>query len=183
MASLPSMPPAYRSPKKWRSSGPKISNLSAPRPSGWTRRPKVNDTAVYGMDARPAGVKIATFARSPVFGRCLKHVDDSAAKVIKKSLPRNPCRRIAVGRSVAPRWCGAKKNRAPLADRRRPRGWTGRQTPDGSAHRAPNDPPACPAYPGVETAAACVKMETECRNSPSPGETKKAAQWFSAIGR
>jgi isoquinoline 1-oxidoreductase beta subunit len=29
---------------------------------------KVNGTAVYGIDARPPGVKIATLAQSPVFG-------------------------------------------------------------------------------------------------------------------
>jgi isoquinoline 1-oxidoreductase beta subunit len=44
---------------------------------------KVNGTAVYGMDARPPGVKIATLAQSPVFGGRLKHVDDAAAKAVK----------------------------------------------------------------------------------------------------
>eukprot|EP01133_Synstelium_polycarpum_P027974 gene27974-33847_t len=29
---------------------------------------KVNGTAVFGIDARPPGVKIATLAQSPVFG-------------------------------------------------------------------------------------------------------------------
>ena len=44
---------------------------------------KVNGTAVYGIDVRPPGVKIATLAQSPVFGGRVKRVDDRAAKVIK----------------------------------------------------------------------------------------------------
>jgi len=44
---------------------------------------KVNGSAVYGIDVRPPGVKIATLAQSPVFGGRLRSVDDSAAKVIK----------------------------------------------------------------------------------------------------
>src|SRR5437879_10423083 len=43
---------------------------------------KVNGTAVYGIDARPPGVKIATLAQSPVFGGRVKTVDDSAAKAV-----------------------------------------------------------------------------------------------------
>ncbi len=44
---------------------------------------KVNGTAIYGIDARPAGVTIATLAQSPVFGGRVKSVDDAAAKAIK----------------------------------------------------------------------------------------------------
>jgi isoquinoline 1-oxidoreductase beta subunit len=44
---------------------------------------KVNGTAVYGIDARPPGVKIATLAQSPVFGGRVKSVDDTAAKTVK----------------------------------------------------------------------------------------------------
>src|SRR4051812_183677 len=44
---------------------------------------KVNGTAVYGIDARPPGVKFATLAQSPVFGGRLKSVDDAAAQAIK----------------------------------------------------------------------------------------------------
>jgi isoquinoline 1-oxidoreductase subunit beta len=44
---------------------------------------KVNGTAVYGIDVRPPGVKIATLAQSPVFGGRVKSVDDTAAKAIK----------------------------------------------------------------------------------------------------
>src|ERR1700674_2295744 len=44
---------------------------------------KVNGTAVYGIDVRPPGVKIATLAQSPVFGGRVKNVDDAAAKAVK----------------------------------------------------------------------------------------------------
>jgi len=44
---------------------------------------KVNGTAVYGIDARPAGVKIATLAQSPVFGGRVRSLDDTAAKAVK----------------------------------------------------------------------------------------------------
>jgi isoquinoline 1-oxidoreductase beta subunit len=44
---------------------------------------KVNGTAVYGIDVRPPGVKIATLAQSPVFGGRVKSVDDTAAKAVK----------------------------------------------------------------------------------------------------
>jgi isoquinoline 1-oxidoreductase beta subunit len=44
---------------------------------------KVNGSAVYGIDARPPGVKIATLAQSPVFGGRVKSVDDAAAKAVK----------------------------------------------------------------------------------------------------
>src|SRR5712664_3991667 len=44
---------------------------------------KVNGTAVYGIDARPPGVKIATLAQSPVFGGRVKSVGDAGAKAVK----------------------------------------------------------------------------------------------------
>ncbi|MHC1943823.1 xanthine dehydrogenase family protein molybdopterin-binding subunit [Bradyrhizobium sp. UFLA06-06] len=44
---------------------------------------KINGTAVYGIDARPPGVKVATLAQSPVFGGRVKRVDDAAAKAVK----------------------------------------------------------------------------------------------------
>src|SRR5207248_10745 len=44
---------------------------------------KVNGSAVYGIDARPSGVKFATLAQSPVFGGRVKSVDDAAAKTVK----------------------------------------------------------------------------------------------------
>jgi isoquinoline 1-oxidoreductase subunit beta len=43
---------------------------------------KVNGTAVYGIDIRPPGVKIATLAQSPVFGGRVKSLDDAAAKAV-----------------------------------------------------------------------------------------------------
>jgi isoquinoline 1-oxidoreductase subunit beta len=44
---------------------------------------KVNGTAIYGIDVRPPGVKIATLAQSPVFGGRVKSVNDAAAKAVK----------------------------------------------------------------------------------------------------
>jgi isoquinoline 1-oxidoreductase beta subunit len=44
---------------------------------------KVNGSAKFGIDARPAGVKIATLAQSPAFGGRLKSVDDSKAKAVR----------------------------------------------------------------------------------------------------
>jgi isoquinoline 1-oxidoreductase subunit beta len=43
---------------------------------------KVNGTAVYGIDVRPPGVKIATLAQSPVFGGRVKGVNDAAARAV-----------------------------------------------------------------------------------------------------
>ena len=43
---------------------------------------KINGTAIFGIDARPPGVKIATLAQSPVFGGRVKRVDDTAAKAV-----------------------------------------------------------------------------------------------------
>src|SRR5467141_2149223 len=44
---------------------------------------KVNGSAVYGIDVRPPGVKIATLAQSPVFGGRVKSVDDAKARAVK----------------------------------------------------------------------------------------------------
>ncbi|HEV2976579.1 MAG TPA: xanthine dehydrogenase family protein molybdopterin-binding subunit [Casimicrobiaceae bacterium] len=44
---------------------------------------KVNGTAIYGIDVRPPGVKIATLAQSPVFGGRVKSVDDATARAVK----------------------------------------------------------------------------------------------------
>jgi len=44
---------------------------------------KVNGAAVYGIDARPQGVKFATLAQSPVFGGRVRSIDDTAAKAVK----------------------------------------------------------------------------------------------------
>jgi isoquinoline 1-oxidoreductase subunit beta len=44
---------------------------------------KVNGSAMFGIDARPPGVKFATLAQSPIFGGRVKNVDDTAAKAVK----------------------------------------------------------------------------------------------------
>jgi isoquinoline 1-oxidoreductase beta subunit len=66
---------ALKSPEEFKLIGKPVKRLDAPA--------KVNGTAIYGIDARPPGVKFATLAQSPVFGGRLKSVDDSAAKAVK----------------------------------------------------------------------------------------------------
>ena len=44
---------------------------------------KVNGTAVYGIDVKVPGMKVATLAQSPVFGGRLRSVDDSKAKAVR----------------------------------------------------------------------------------------------------
>lgn len=44
---------------------------------------KVDGTAVFGIDARPPGVKIATLAQSPVFGGRVRRMDGAAARAVK----------------------------------------------------------------------------------------------------
>src|SRR5260221_6739039 len=62
-------------PGVFRLIGPPTKRLATPQ--------KVNGTAIYGIDVRPPGVKIATLAQSPVFGGRVKSVDDRAAKSVK----------------------------------------------------------------------------------------------------
>jgi isoquinoline 1-oxidoreductase beta subunit len=62
-------------PEEFRLIGTPAKRLDAPL--------KVNGTAVYGIDARPPGVAVATLAQSPVFGGRLLSVDDTAAKAIR----------------------------------------------------------------------------------------------------
>src|SRR5262249_62347518 len=66
---------ALKPPEQFRLIGTPAKRIDSPS--------KVNGTAMYGIDARPPGVKIATLAQSPVFGGRLKSVDDTAAKAIK----------------------------------------------------------------------------------------------------
>jgi isoquinoline 1-oxidoreductase beta subunit len=66
---------ALKQPKDFKLIGTPAKRLDTPA--------KVNGTAVYGIDVRPPGVKIATLAQSPVFGGRVKSVDDTAAKTIK----------------------------------------------------------------------------------------------------
>lgn len=44
---------------------------------------KVNGTALYGIDAKVPGMKVATIAISPVWGGRLRNVDDAAAKGVR----------------------------------------------------------------------------------------------------
>jgi isoquinoline 1-oxidoreductase subunit beta len=66
---------ALKRPEEFRLIGTPAKRLDTPS--------KVNGAAIYGIDVRPPGVKIATLAQSPVFGGRLKRVDDSAAKAVK----------------------------------------------------------------------------------------------------
>jgi isoquinoline 1-oxidoreductase beta subunit len=66
---------ALKEPKDFKLIGTPAKRLDTPA--------KVNGTAVYGIDVRPPGVKIATLAQSPVFGGRVKSVDDAAAKAVK----------------------------------------------------------------------------------------------------
>jgi isoquinoline 1-oxidoreductase subunit beta len=55
---------------------------------------KVNGTAVYGIDAKVPGMKVATLAQSPVAGGRLRSVDDSkASTTASRSLPITWARR------------------------------------------------------------------------------------------
>jgi len=64
-----------KSPEDFKLIGTPAKRIDAPA--------KVNGTAVYGIDARPPGVKIATLTQSPVFGGRVKSLDDTAAKAVK----------------------------------------------------------------------------------------------------
>jgi isoquinoline 1-oxidoreductase beta subunit len=66
---------ALKSPEEFKLIGKPVKRLDAPA--------KVNGTAIYGIDARPPGLKFATLAQSPVFGGRVRSVDDTAAKAIK----------------------------------------------------------------------------------------------------
>jgi isoquinoline 1-oxidoreductase beta subunit len=66
---------ALKRPQDFKLIGTPAKRLDAPS--------KVDGTAVYGIDVRPPGVKIATLAQSPVFGGRVKRVDDAAAKAVK----------------------------------------------------------------------------------------------------
>ena len=66
---------ALKQPKDFKLIGTPAKRLDTPA--------KVNGTAVFGIDVRPPGVKIATLAQSPAFGGRVKRVDDAAAKAVK----------------------------------------------------------------------------------------------------
>jgi isoquinoline 1-oxidoreductase beta subunit len=66
---------ALKEPKDFKLIGTPAKRLDLPA--------KIDGTAMFGIDARPPGVKIATLAQSPVFGGRVKRVDDTAAKAVK----------------------------------------------------------------------------------------------------
>ena len=82
-ASLPPTRPACRCPKSVTLKRPADFKLIGTPAKRLDTPAKVNGTAVYGIDARPPGVKIATLAQSPVFGGRVKSVDDAKAKAVK----------------------------------------------------------------------------------------------------
>jgi isoquinoline 1-oxidoreductase beta subunit len=65
---------ALKDPKDFRLIGTPAKRLDTPD--------KVNGKAMFGIDARPPGVKIATVAASPVLGGRVASLDDSKAKAI-----------------------------------------------------------------------------------------------------
>jgi isoquinoline 1-oxidoreductase beta subunit len=66
---------ALKDPKDFKLIGTPARRLDTPG--------KVNGMAVYGIDAKVPGMKIATLAICPVFGGKLKSVDDSVALAVK----------------------------------------------------------------------------------------------------
>jgi isoquinoline 1-oxidoreductase subunit beta len=66
---------ALKDPKDFRLIGTPAKRLDTPA--------KVNGSAVYGIDAKIPGMKIATVAACPVFGGKLKSVDDGKALAVK----------------------------------------------------------------------------------------------------
>jgi len=66
---------ALKQPKDFKLIGTAAKRLDTPS--------KVNGSAIYGIDVRPPGVKIATLAQSPVFGGRVKSVDDTKTKAVK----------------------------------------------------------------------------------------------------
>ena len=98
---------ALKRPKDFKLIGTPAKRLDTPA--------KVNGTAVYGIDVRPPGVKIATLAQSPVFGGRVKSVDDAAAKAVKGV--RQIVRLDDAVAVVADHMGAAKKGLAALGDR------------------------------------------------------------------
>ena len=66
---------ALKDPKDWRLIGTPAKRLDT--------ADKVNGRAVFGIDVKIPGMKIATLAQSPVFGGRVKSVDDSKAMAVK----------------------------------------------------------------------------------------------------
>ena len=70
----PPQNPPLKSPANFKLIGKPLKRLDTPD--------KVNGKVVYGIDARPPGVKIATLASCPVFGGKVAHVNDGAAQSV-----------------------------------------------------------------------------------------------------
>ena len=66
---------ALKDPKQFKLIGTSAKRLDAPA--------KVNGTAVFGIDVKLPGLKIATLAASPVFGGRVRSVDDTKAKAVR----------------------------------------------------------------------------------------------------
>src|SRR5579872_2979412 len=66
--------PALKSPKDFRLIGRMVRRIEGPD--------KVTGKAMYGIDAAPPGMKIATLKSCPVFGGKVAHVDDSHAQAV-----------------------------------------------------------------------------------------------------
>jgi isoquinoline 1-oxidoreductase beta subunit len=92
-------------PAEFRLIGTAAKRLDAPA--------KVNGTAVFGIDVRLPGMKIATLAQSPVFGGRVKSVDDTAAKAVNGV--RQIIRLDDAVAVVADHFAAAKKGLAALA--------------------------------------------------------------------
>src|SRR6476646_3974467 len=95
---------ALKEPKDFKLIGTPAKRLDLPA--------KIDGTAMFGIDARPPGVKIATLAQSPVFGGRVKRVDDTAAKAVKGV--RQIVRLDDAGAVVADHMGAAKKGLAAL---------------------------------------------------------------------
>ncbi len=66
---------ALKAPKDFKLIGTRAKRLDAPA--------KVDGSAIYGIDARPEGFKVAALMQSPVFGGRVKHVDVGMAMSVK----------------------------------------------------------------------------------------------------
>ncbi|PYP17903.1 MAG: aldehyde dehydrogenase [Gemmatimonadetes bacterium] len=74
-ATLPVPPtPPLKDPKDWTLIGTPAKRLDSPD--------KVNGTALFGIDVRLPGMKVATLAACPVFGGKLASVDDAKARAV-----------------------------------------------------------------------------------------------------
>lgn len=81
----------------------------------------VTGKAVFGLDARPAGMRVAVIERCPFFGGTLKRLDDSAAlkipgveQVLKIEPTKNPTQLVAGVAVVASNTWAAMKGRKAL---------------------------------------------------------------------